>query len=182
MLFNVKVENPILSGAIEAMKADEDPRKKEAVLEEILKAVFLCPCSVSAPLQENENGVLQLPEGSEVRQKMIQDKEGRPLLIAFTSQAEMDKWMEQRVIRDFVYPFGMGFLEYADLMLQKQPDGTRGPAQGFVIDPYGCNLLVDRDMVANIYVRLLKRAPEQKMPQAQPAQPVQQEQQEQPNS
>ena len=37
------------------------------------------------------------------------------------------------------------------------PNGERGPAQGIVIDPYGCNLVVDRDMVANIMLRLIAR-------------------------
>ena len=157
MLFNAKIENPMLVGAIELMRQDEDPKKREAVLEEILKATFLCPATVSAPPFQGEDGQLTLPDNCDIQQKMIQDKSGRPLLMAFTSQEEMDKWLGQRAIRDFVYGFGMSFTEYADLMLQKLPDGTRRPAQGFVIDPYGCNLVVDRDMVANIMLRLLKR-------------------------
>ena len=43
MLFNVKVNNSMLSGAIEAIQIDRDPRKLEVVLEEIIKATFLCP-------------------------------------------------------------------------------------------------------------------------------------------
>ena len=159
MIFNAKIENPMLVGAIEIMKQDQrqDPKKRETVLEEILKASFLCPATVSVPPLQGEDGQPYLPDDCEVQQKMVRDKEGRPLLLAFTSQEEMDKWLGERAIRDFVYGFGMSFLEYADLMLQKLPDGSRGPAQGFVIDPYGCNLVVDRDMVANIMLRLLKR-------------------------
>ena len=157
MLFNAKIENPMLIGAIEVMRADENPEKKEAVLEEILKATFLCPATVSEPPLEGEDGLPYLKEDCEVQQKMIQDKNGKPLLMAFTSKEEMDKWMSQRAIRDFVYGFGMTFLEYVDLMMQEMPNGERGPAQGFVIDPYGCNLVVDRDMVANIMLRLIAR-------------------------
>ena len=160
MLFNAKIENPMLIGAIEIMKRDEeqDPKKREAVLEEILKATFLCPAPVSQPPLEGEDGKPYLPDDCEVQQKMVKDKTGRPLLLAFTSQEEMDKWLGQRAIRDFVYGFGMTFTEYVDLMMQKLPDGSRGPAQGFVIDPYGCDLVVDRDMVANIMLRLLQRS------------------------
>ena len=158
MLFNAKIENPLLIGAIEMMKASENPEKKEAVLEEIIKATFLCPATVSQPPLIGEDGEPYLPDECEIQQKMVQDAKGRPLLLAFTSQEEMDKWMSQRMIRDFVYGFGMSFLEYVDLMMQKLPDGSRGPAQGFVIDPYGCNLVVDRDMVANIMLRLIRRS------------------------
>ena len=157
MLFNVKVNNPMLSGAIEALQIDRDPKKKEVVLEQILKATFLCPATVSIPPAMDKDGDLYLPDGCEVSHNMVMDGQGRPLLIAFTSQEEMDKWMQRHEITDFTYGFGMTFTEYADMMLQKQPDGSRGPAQGFVIDPYGCNMVVDRDMVANIFVRLISR-------------------------
>jgi len=157
MLFNVKVKNPMLSGAIEAIQVDRDPKKLAVVLEEILKAMFLCPATVSAPPLVDEDGDLYLPDDCEIRHNMVRDRQGRLLLLAFTSQEEMDKWLDQREIQDFVYGFGMNFTEYADMMLQKLPDGTRGPAQGFVIDPCGCNLVVDRDMVANIFVRLMAR-------------------------
>ena len=157
MLFNVKVNNSMLSGAIEAIQIDRDPRKLEVVLEEIIKATFLCPATVSIPPKVDEDGDLYLPEDCEVSHNMVRDKQGRLLLLAFTSQEEMDKWMQTRDIKDFVYGFGMNFTEYADMMIQKLPDGTRGPAEGFVIDPYGCNMVVDRDMVANIFVRLMNR-------------------------
>ena len=147
----------MLIGAIELMRSSEDPEKKEAVLEAILKGNFLCPATVSEPPVIGEDGEPYLKEDCEIQQKMIKDKTGRPLLMAFTSQEEMDKWLSQRAIRDFVYGFGMSFLEYVDLMMQELPDGERGPAQGFVIDPYGCNLVVDRDMVANIMLRLIAR-------------------------
>lgn len=157
MLFNAKIENPMLIGAIELMRSSEDPQKKEAVLEAILKGTFLCPATVSEPPVIGDDGEPYLKADCGVQPKMITDKSGKPLLMAFTSQEEMDKWLGERAIRDFVYGFGMSFLEYVDLMMQELPDGERGPAQGFVIDPYGCNLVVDRDMVANIMLRLISR-------------------------
>lgn len=155
MIFNAKVNNPLLAGAIESMQADPEPKKKEMVLEQILKAMFLCPATLSVPPSLGEDGNLYLQNDCEISHKMVMDMQNRPLLLAFTSQEEMDKWMNQHEITEFIYGFGMSFTEYAELMMQKLPDGSRGPAQGFVIDPYGCNLIVDRDMVANIYVRSL---------------------------
>ncbi|MBO4292752.1 MAG: SseB family protein [Lachnospiraceae bacterium] len=158
MFFNQKVENPMLCGAIEAFKADRNDQKRMQVVEEILKAYFLCPCTVSERPVLDENGEPVLPDGCEISPKMIQDKEGRPLLLAFTNEQQMEKWQEQRTIRDIVYPFATSFLEYASFMLQQQEDGSYGPAQGFVIDPYGDNYVVDRDMVANMLVRLQMRS------------------------
>lgn len=156
MYFNQPIVNSMLSGAIEAMKTDPSDKSRTIVMEEILKARFLCPATVSMPPVEGENGELDLPDGCVIHQQMVQDSKGRPLLLAFTCQEQMQKWQERSGCQE-VYSFSCVFLEYAELMLHKQPDGTYGPAQGFVIDPYGANLVVDRDMVANLLVRLQAR-------------------------
>ena len=33
---------------------------------------------------------------------------------------------------------------------------SHGPAVGVVIDPYGCNLKIDRDMIANLVIRRMQ--------------------------
>lgn len=160
MLFNETISNPMLSGAIEAMRLESSSKNKEVVLEEILKATFLCPATVSTTPLTGEDGRPYLPDDCEIQQQMVQDAKGRPLLLAFTDQEQMERWKSRRAVRNIVYGFGMSFTEYTDLMLQKLPDGTYGPAQGIVIDPYGCNLVLDRDMVANILVRRMARQDE----------------------
>ena len=156
MFFTKNVNNPALGGAIEIMRTQGTDKSREMVLEEILKAVFLCPARLSIPPVENEEGVPQLQVGCEIRHIMVKDKTGRPLLLAFTSGEQARKWAENSGDADF-HCFGLNFLEYADLMLHRLPDGSYGPAQGFVIDPCGHNMVVDRDMVANLMLRLKVR-------------------------
>lgn len=154
MVFNQVITNPLLSGAVEAMKANGDDKSRQVVVEEILKATFLCPCVLSSEPVQDEKGELTISDNTVVQPQMVQDKYGRPLLLAFTSQEECDKWKAETTVLNS-YNFGYGFRDYVALMLQEMPNGKRGPAEGFVIDPYGCNLVVDRDMAANIMVRLI---------------------------
>lgn len=155
MYFNQKVVNGNLGGAISTMKANKDAQSRELVMEEILKATFLCPATVSMPPIIDEDGELNLPDGCVINHQMVVDSVGTPLLLAFTSEDQMNLWL-QKTGKE-CYGFACSFLEYADLMLKKLPDGSRGPAQGFVIDPMESNLVVDRDMVANLILRLQKR-------------------------
>lgn len=157
MYFNQKVNNALLNGAIETMKADYTSRTRNLVMEEIMKAHFLCPAAVSIPPVPGEDGRLELQDGCEIMQKMVVDSKDRPLLLAFTSEEQMELWKEKSGMGQNCYAFASSFLEYADMMLQKLPDGSYGPAQGFVIDPYGVNMIIDRDMVANLIVRLQMR-------------------------
>lgn len=152
MKFNQKVSNAMLCGAIETMKADPNDKTRRMVLEEILKATFLCPVTLSQPPVTGKDGEPAIPEGCQVQYQMLQDSKDRPLLMAFTGEEQMQRWKEKSGHSES-YAFGCNFQEYAMMMLNKQEDGSFGPAQGFVIDPYGENLVMDRDKVINIMIR-----------------------------
>lgn len=156
MQFNQKVSNPMLCGAIEAMHADSNSKTHTLVLDEIPRATFLCPGTVSLPPVEDENGELKLQDGCQVQYKMLQNSQGKPLLMAFTSEDQMQLWKDKTGNQN-CYGFACPFPDYVMLLMNKLPDGTYGPAQGFVIDPYGANLVVDREMVANILFREKER-------------------------
>lgn len=152
MQFNKKVSNAMLCGAIETMHANSNSKTHRIVLGEITKATFLCPGTVSLPPVKDKNGELRLQDGCQVQYKMLQDSQGRPLLMAFTSEEQMQLWKDKTGNQE-CYGFACSFPEYVMLILNKQPDGTYGPAQGFVVDPYGANLVIDRDKIANILIR-----------------------------
>ncbi len=156
MQFNKKVSNAMLCGAIETMRADSNSKTHKIVLDEITKATFLCPGTVSLPPVKDKSGELKLQDGCQVQYKMLQDSQGRPLLMAFTSEEQMQLWKDKTGSQD-CYGFACPFDDYVMLILNQLPDGTYGPAQGFVIDPYGANLVVDRDMVVNVLVRANER-------------------------
>lgn len=152
MKFNQKVSNAMLCGAIETMKADPNDKTRRIVLEEILKATYLCPGILSKPPVKDMEGELMLQDDCQVQYQMLQDAQNRPLLMAFTSEEQMQRWKEKSGNRES-YGFVLSFDEYVMLIMSRQADGSYGPAHGFVIDPYGANLVMDRDKVVNIMIR-----------------------------
>lgn len=153
MRFTNKVSNSMLCGAIETMRANPNDKTREMVVQEILKAEFLCPAVFSIPPKIREDGSLDLEDGCTVDWRMLQDSKGRILLMAFTDMEQMEKWKQRSTVGES-YAVTFNFLDYVSLMLHEQPDGTCGPAEGFVIDPCGLNMVMDRDKVANLAVRL----------------------------
>ena len=156
MIYNGTINNSMLSGAIEMMRLDPTPKNHSLVLEEVLKARFLCPVYLSKVPKIDENGDPFFDEDCDIQYQMLQNKKGEPYLIAFTCQEQYDKWMEMRTATTEIYEFIMEFSEYMNLIIRPLPDGNYGPAVGVVIDPFGCNLKLDRDMIANLVIRRMQ--------------------------
>ena len=168
MIYNGVINNSMLHGAIETMKLNPTPENHTLVLEEVLKAKFLCPVVLSkAPLLD-KNGEPYFAEDCDVQYQMVQNSKGKPFLLAFTDQEQLDKWKERRTAVTEVYEVVMEFSEYINLMLRPLPEGGYGPAEGIVIDPFGANLVMNRDMVANLVIRRMQMAErEEQLRQAQ---------------
>ena len=52
----------------------------------------------------------------------------------------------------------MSFDDYAGMLLRKDAQGNSSPALGFVINPFGGNIVVTREMVAGMIAAKLKAA------------------------
>lgn len=150
------VNNSMLNGAIEMMRLDPTPKNHTLVMEEVLKAKFICPVVLSKEPRMNMEGDVCFAEDCEVRHQMVQNAKGEPFLIAFTSHEQYVAWLEKRKAPGKCYEFVMDFSDYVNLVIRPLPNGGHGPAVGVVIDPYGCNLKVDRDMIANLVIRRMQ--------------------------
>ena len=159
MIYSGTINNSMLSGAIEMMRVDPSEKNHNLVLGEILKARFLCPVLLSkAPLIDKDgNPVLQ--DGCEVQYQMLQNASGEPYMIAFTNQQQFENWQKRRTVStDSCYEFIMEFSEYIDIIIRPLLNGGKTQVMGVVIDPFGCNLKVDRDMIANLVIRRMQMA------------------------
>ena len=156
MIYNGTINNSMLSGAIEMMRLDPSEKNHSLVLEEVLKARFLCPVYLSkAPLIDH-SGNPYFEDDCDIQYQMLQNAKGEPYLIAFTNQDQYDLWQAKRVSQTSCYEFIMDFSEYMNLVIRPLPGGGHGPAMGVVIDPFGCNLKIDRNMIANLAIRRMQ--------------------------
>ncbi len=151
MLFNKPVSNPYLAGAVELVKSDDSPENKKTLAEQIMKAEYLCPVFVAPHPVKDENGIPRLAENAKVQFPTLRCPDGRLLFPVFSDAEELHKWKSEE---DCPYTYACNFDDMTQLLSHLPKQEGAEVATGFVINPMGCNYVVERDMVANL---LLKR-------------------------
>lgn len=131
-----------LVAAIARMEREQSRESREAVLDLIISGVeFLAPVEI-------------LPgegEGSNLQFTLLPNQSGQPFFPAFTSWEQLRKLCGPKNQQTLV----LSFDQYAGMILRDNR------AAGFVIDPFGCCLSFERDMVSNLVQRKGMTAPPQ---------------------
>lgn len=149
MEFNKSVSNPMLIGAIELMKEEDTPEHRNMFVEELAKASFLSPAIIEPAPTEDAEGNLAIAQGSKVQFPMLTGAEGMRFFMAFTDMAEYEKWQEKNPEQKLPY-FSLKIEDYAGIVLRRDARGNICPALGIVVNPFGANLIVPREMLAGM--------------------------------
>lgn len=147
MEFNKSVSNPMLVGCIELLKAEDTPGHRSMFITELQKANLLTPALIEPAPVEDEEGNLKLLPGSRVQFPMLTSSGGEKYFMGFTDEAEYRLWVEKNTS---LPTFAVKFDDYVLMLLNKDSQGNPCSAMGFVINPFGANLTVQKDMIANI--------------------------------
>lgn len=149
----VKLSNPRLRGAMQALMVQNDVRHRMVVLEELLNSRFLCPfVSSQAPVMD-ENGEPSFPEGSQFRPYVYFDRQGEPRMLAFTDEEALNNWKHMnKMDQTFSYLCSLG--DFANIMLNYPEEEKKNMPNGFIINLADEDLLVDKDMIANLITRV----------------------------
>ena len=146
MEFNKPVSNPMLVGTMELLKAEDSPEHRNMFLAEMVKAHFLAPAVITPIPEEGNAGELRLVPGSQVQFPMLSTRDGKCFFMAFTDKMEWNKWTES----EGKHTFAVTFDDLAGMLLKKDSQGKVSPALGFVINPFGANMIIHREMVAGL--------------------------------
>ena len=158
----------MLLGCIELMKEDDTPEHREMFAEEFMKASFLAPAVVDPLPIIDEEGNETIAPGSKIQFPMLGAPDGKRLFVAFTDRNEYDTWCEKN---GYLPCFTLKLEDYGQMLLTKNPLGELPPAIGLVINPLSTNLLIGRELVANLMTRKMMANPNVRaMMQAQAAQ------------
>lgn len=172
MEFNKTVSNPMLVGSIELMKEEDTPAHRNMFVGELAKAEFLSPAMIEPAPKAGEDGKLAIIPGSKVQFPMLTTPDGKKFFMAFTDSWEYDKWKEKnsQSIQKFENPtdkegqpsgdlptFALKIEDYAAMVLRKDAQGNICPALGVVINPFGSNILVPREMLAGMLAAKAKQ-------------------------
>lgn len=147
MEFNKTVSNPMLVGAIELMKAEDTPAHRNMFVGELAKASFLSPAIIEPAPVEDAEGKLTVAPNSKVQFPMLTSPDGVKFFMAFTDEAEYQKWQEKNQKFPF---FSLTFDDYAAMILRRDQKGNICPALGMVVNPFGANIVVPREMLAGM--------------------------------
>ena len=136
------LHNDALLAAIAQMQANDCRATREAVLDLIItQGQFLSPVEILP----GENGE------QNIQFALLPNQTNQPFFPAFTSWEELRKLCGPKNQQTLV----MTFDQYAGMILKDNR------AAGFVIDPFGCCLSFDREMVSHLVQRKTLSAPPQ---------------------
>lgn len=155
MEFNKPVSNPMLVGCLELLKAEDSTEHRQMFVNELQSAKLLAPALIEPAPEEDAEGNLKLIPGSKIQFLMLSTQDGKQFFMGFTDDMEYQKWAEHNKP---LPTFALQFDDYVGMMLNKDAQGNPCPALGFVINPYGANLVVPREMIAGIMGARLKQA------------------------
>lgn len=134
------INNDELLKAIDEMKKNNSPENQSHMLDLMVEAQFLAPVSIT-PAPETSGGMMTnitLPPDAKIRFHMIENGSGQRFFLAFTSFEEMRKWRPNQDNQTIVANFD----DYANLLKNAVGDGK---IAGFVIDPFGTNVIFSKE-------------------------------------
>lgn len=137
------INNPMLVGAMELLKADNSTKHRDFFLQELLKAHLLTPATVTPKPERDENGVARMHPDSQIQLPMLSTREGVRYFMAFTDIQEMKKWIKDLAGDQQLFVFG--FQDFAGMVRR-----TESQCDGFAINPGGANIRVTRQMIDTI--------------------------------
>lgn len=147
------VSNPLLVGSIELLKAEDTPEHRNMMINEMMKAKLLSPVIITPEPEVDENGKTQLKPGSKLQFPMLTAPDGKQFFMAFTDRSELLKWKQDEQQQTFA----LSFDDYAAMLLKKDNQGNTSPALGFVLNPFGGNIVISKEMVANLLMQKLQK-------------------------
>lgn len=146
MDINKPVSNPMLVGAMELVNAEDTPEHRNIFLTEVMKAVFLAPVVLTPAPVADEQGLFHLQPGSQIQFPMLKAPDGRQFFMAYTDWEELRKWKNE----DNQQTFALRLLDFAEMLFKQNDRGEINPAAGFVINPYGSNMAMTKELVATL--------------------------------
>lgn len=139
------ITNPALVQAMEELKEQKSQETERKFISELRKARFLSPAIIEV---KNENGEFVTavegkadPKNTRVNFMMLTQKDGQKFLPAFTSIEEVRKWRKEDKLQNVVSTFD----QYLSIITADE----NGP-NGFVIDPFGSNIIMPRELLLKL--------------------------------
>ncbi|MBP1566205.1 MAG: enhanced serine sensitivity protein SseB C-terminal domain-containing protein [Oscillospiraceae bacterium] len=139
------VVNPALVKAMEELKEQKSKDAEKNFIVQLRQARLLSPAIIEVK-DENGDFVPAVegkadPKNTRVNFMMLSQKDGQKFLPAFTSIEEVRKWRKEEKLQNVVSTF-----EQYLAMITADENGPNG----FVIDPFGSNIIMPRELLVKL--------------------------------
>lgn len=139
MDINKPITNANLVNVIKAIKKGNN--KEELFWKEIFKAKFLCPINMEiGKTTQKGNHKIVLGEGTSIALLSIDNKQSEHFLMAFTDWDELKKWKKNYAQQTLI----LSYEDYQEIVIKND-----SAYHGMVINPFGENIILDRQMLKN---------------------------------
>lgn len=136
---NKPVTNPDLVEAIKVMNENNTQESQDNVINEVMKAHFISPVTIF-PEPEHSSGSSEvvLKEKTKINFNIIENTARQQFFLVFTDWEELGKWKKGENQNTLI----LSFDDLAAMVLDKE-----GSSEGFVINPYGGNIIFNKNMI-----------------------------------
>lgn len=139
MDINKPITNPNLVNVIKEIK--QGNKEGELFWEEIFKAKFLCPIKMKiGKTTQKEKQQIVLEEETSVALLSIANERSEHFLMAFTDWDELKKWNHDHNQQALI----LSYEDYQGIIIKND-----SAYQGMVINPFGENIVLDRQIMNN---------------------------------
>lgn len=139
MDINKPITNPNLVNVIKEIK--QGNKEGELFWEEIFKAKFLCPIKMEiGKTTQKEKHQIVLEEETSVALLSIANERSEHFLMAFTDWDELKKWNQDHNQQALI----LSYEDYQGIIIKND-----SAYQGMVINPFGENIVLDRQIMSN---------------------------------
>lgn len=136
---NKPVTNPSLVESLKNMNESNVKEKQDIVIDEVMKAHFITPVTISpSPLSSGDNNEVVLKENTTINFNIIENTNNQKFFLAFTDWDELRKWHNNETQQTLIITFD----DLAAMILDE-----KGDSDGFVINPFGHNLIFNKSMI-----------------------------------
>lgn len=136
---NTPVTNSDLVLAIKEMQQNNTREAQDQLISEVMKAHFISPVNISPePGPSDKDGKVVLKEKTTISFNIIENTANQHFFLAFTDWDELGKWDKSENQQTLILTFD----DYAAMVLDE-----KGDSDGFVINPYGGNMVFNKNIV-----------------------------------
>lgn len=138
-----KIDNTALLAALEALREDQNEETDQAYTKALLEAEFIVPVNYKNPPKQNDQGELEMPEGSEIALvTLMATEDGEEVFPIFT---DMDAFNAQPETtgKQAVHPWAMMISDYFPMLL----NGQNPQIAGLALNPFNDGMPISRENV-----------------------------------